>query len=211
MHGGKVCDAASGEAEECNVQPCSDEWTAAIGADIAPDGVTFSSEAANAVVTSQKGVEAISVLNAAVSGSVHIGLAQDANPNFDSGKGIVLPYKGHGAKADDLITIASQGGHAKVFLNNEPESVEDLGKVGNILMAKVILDQDSSVRVTDIVISGPSSSSALLEEVAAVPEQTEPSWMLSAAMAAASVSMMAAVACHRSRPAVGVQQPLLQQ
>jgi len=194
------------------VEACSDEWAAASGAKIMPDGVTFrvrqmgANETGNAVVTSQKGVEAISVHNNAVSGSAQIGLAQDASPNFDNGQNTVLPYKGNGAKDNDIITVASQGGHAKLLLNDV--EVQDLGKVGGILLAKVILDQDqdSSVRVDGVVMSAPDPLWG-----AAVPKQTVPSWIFSAAMAAASVSMMAAVAWHRSRPMAGVEQPLLQQ
>jgi len=224
QYGGKKCDAASDQAEECSVQPCSDDWTAQSGADIAPDGVTFSNkDKGDAAVTSQRGVESISFRNGAVSGSGFIGLADDPSPQFvhnGAGKAwlgaVSVPYvapqsAGTSVKDDDIITIGLQEGHAKLFVNRK--FVEDLGKVSDVLLAKVILNAHSSVRVDGIVISRPSSASVLLREAAVVPEQTNvPSWTLSAAMAAASVSMMVAIAFRRSRPVVdGVQRPLLQQ
>merc|ERR1711937_765891 len=104
-------------------------------------GITFIGKAANSVVSSQPGVVSISVRNSQASGSVQLGLAQDTSPNFDTGKSIVLPYKL--AKGDDIITVATQAGHAKVFVNHQEEPAEDLGAVGDILLAKVILDQEA--------------------------------------------------------------------
>jgi len=208
-HGGDVCDAASATSEECNVQACTDTWTAGDGADIGVDGVTFSGEAADAVVTSQFGVESISVRNGAASGSVQIGLAADAASNFDSGVGVVLPYKG--AKDSDIVTVGTQHGHGKVFLNNDPTPVEDLGKIANALMAKVILDEGASVRVSGIT-EVPPPSVALPEKTLAGTKETHVTaghvpWY--AAMAAVSVSMVAVIV-RRSQPAAEVQQPLLQ-
>jgi len=204
-----VCDAASATSEECNVQACTDTWTAGDGADIGVDGVTFSGEAADAVVTSQFGVESISVRNGAASGSVQIGLAADAASNFDSGVGVVLPYKG--AKDSDIVTVGTQHGHGKVFLNNDPTPVEDLGKIANALMAKVILDEGASVRVSGIT-EVPPPSVALPEKTLAGTKETHVTaghvpWY--AAMAAVSVSMVAVIV-RRSQPAAEVQQPLLQ-
>merc|ERR1712070_757230 len=112
------------------------------GADVEIDGITFHGEATNSVVTSQKGVESISVRNGAVNGNVQIGLAPDNGPNFDAGKGVVLPYKN--ASDTDLITVGSQAGHARVFVNGELK--EDLGEIGatDTLLAKIILDQGAS-------------------------------------------------------------------
>lgn len=203
QNGGDVCNATSGEEEECNLQPCSDTWTGGDGADVEIDGITFQGEVANSVVTSQKGVESISVKNGAVTGNVQIGLAQDNGPNFDAGKSVVLPYKD--ATDTDLITVGSQGGHAKVFVNGELK--EDLGEIGttDTLLAKIILDQGASVRV-DAIVTPPAAA----PESPAKPESLEiaqrfentgqtsaQNWTIPAAMMAACG--MAAVAYHRSR------------
>lgn len=208
-NGGDVCDASSGEAEECNLQPCTDQWTAGAGADIAVDGITFQGEAANAVVTSQKGVESISVKNGAVIGSVQIGLAQDDNPDFATGKSVVLPYKG--ATDSDEISVGVQDGRVKVFKNGEEQ--EDLGNIGPIspLKAKIILDQGASVKVDAIATPGPAAPQQMDEKISNNLMQTPsaPSWTIPTAVAAASLSMMAAVAYRRSHPTGPAQQPLL--
>jgi len=96
---------------------------------------------------------------------VQMGLAADAAADFTTGQSVVLPYKG--AKENDIITIGEQDGHAKVFLNEDPTPVEDLGKIGGAtsLLAKFILDEGATVRVDGIVAVPPGD---LLEE-AAVP------------------------------------------
>lgn len=196
------------------MQACTDTWTAGDGADIATDGVTFTGEAADSVVYSQMDVESISVRNGAVSGSVQIGLAPDSTDNFDSGAGVVLPY--NGAQDSDIVTVGIQHGHAKVFLNDDPTPVQDLGEIGDVLMAKVILDAGASVRISGIDRVANPSSIVLSEEAVAETKETVvtgnvPSWTFYAAMAAVSVSMIAAIACRRSQPTAGAQQPLLQQ
>jgi hypothetical protein len=212
LNGGDACDAASAESEECELQPCSDIWTAGDGAKIKPDGVTFEGTVANAVVTSQVGVESISIRNGAVSGTVQVGLATDTNADFATGQSVQLPYDG--AEDADIITIGSQFGHAKVFINQDPTPVKDLGKIADPVLAKIIFDEGASVTVDGIVTPPP----ALVEE-AAVPQAlveeaaTAPNWIGIAAVAAVFVSIVAAIARRSSRASPDEQpyQQLIQQ
>lgn len=198
LNGGQACDDASEQTEECNLQPCSDIWTAGDNAEIAADGVTFTGGAAGAVVTSQAGVESVSVKNVNVVGSVQMGLATDAAGDFSSGQSVTLPYEG--AEDGDVITVGSQHGHAKVYINENPTPVADLGRIGQSVMAKFILDDGASVTVDGIVTPPP----ALVLEDAAVPamksieQTTAPNGVWLAAIAAVSMSMMVAIA-RRSR------------
>jgi hypothetical protein len=212
LNGGKVCDDASEETWECNVQPCSDVWTAGDFAHIKRDGVTFIGLHADSVVASQTGVESVSVRNGNVEGSVQMGLAADANADFATGKSVVLPYKG--AEDNDIITVGVQNGHAKVFLNQDPESVADLGAISEPLLAKFIFDEHAKVRV-DGIVAGPPENPENLLEAAAVPvpveETNAPNWVWFGAIAAVSMSMMVAIA-RRSQavPEEQLYQPMQQ-